>query len=133
MAFEKTPRMAEIGFERTVTLAQSVRSMDAAIAWYERVLGFKLAYRVDEIGWCEMETPVNGVFLGLSESENPNPARDLTPTWSVTDIDSARAQLEAHDVRFDGPTRTIDGMVSLATFYDPDGNPFMLAQNLSEQ
>jgi hypothetical protein len=33
-------------------------------------------------------------------------------------------------VRFDGETREIEGMVRLATFYDPDGNTFMLAQRL---
>ena len=33
-------------------------------------------------------------------------------------------------MRFDGETNEIEGMVKLATFYDPDGNSFMLAQSL---
>ena len=33
-------------------------------------------------------------------------------------------------MRFDGDTREIEGMVRLATFYDLDGNTFMLAQRL---
>ena len=40
--------------------------------------------------------------------------------------------LEAEEVRFDGPTETIEGMVSTATFYDPDGNALMLAQDLTK-
>ena len=53
-----------------------------------------------------------------------------TLTFGVVDIDSARAWLEAHDVKFDGEKTEVPGMVRLATFYDPDGNTFMLAQRL---
>jgi hypothetical protein len=48
----------------------------------------------------------------------------------VKDIDAARAQLEGMDTRFDGDTHEVPGMVRLATFFDPDGNPWMLAQAL---
>jgi predicted enzyme related to lactoylglutathione lyase len=48
----------------------------------------------------------------------------------VTDIAAARGHLERNGVRFDGDTREIEGMVRLATFYDLDGNTFMLAQRL---
>jgi hypothetical protein len=50
----------------------------------------------------------------------------------VRDIDAARAHLEKHNVRFDGATRTIPGMVKLATFFDPDGHALMLYQSLSQ-
>jgi predicted enzyme related to lactoylglutathione lyase len=56
---------------------------------------------------------------------------NLVPVFGVEDLAVARAALEAEDVRFDGPTETIEGMVSTATFYDPDGNALMLAQDLS--
>ena len=52
------------------------------------------------------------------------------PTFGVNDIDAARAHLESLDTRFDGDTYEIDGMVKLATFYDPDGNAWMLSQLL---
>jgi hypothetical protein len=32
--------------------------------------------------------------------------------------------------RFDGETSQVEDMVRLATFYDPDGNALMLAQQL---
>ena len=54
-------------------------------------------------------------------------------SFAVEDIDAARKLLESKDVRFDGPTRVYDGMVKLATFYDPDGNTLMLFQDLSNQ
>ena len=52
------------------------------------------------------------------------------PTFGVKDIDAARAHLESLGTRFDGDTYEIDGMVKLATFYDPDGNAWMLSQLL---
>ncbi len=53
-----------------------------------------------------------------------------TLTFGVKDIDAAREQVEAKGVRFDGPTREIEGLVKLATFYDPDGNTLMFYEGL---
>ena len=117
-----------LGFAGEVTLAVSVKDIDASIGWYEKVLGFKLKYKVDEIGWCELNTHIPGVTVGLSQVENPEPSRSTVPTWGVNDVEKTRAALESQQVRFDGPTRAIGGMVKLASFYDPDGNAWELAQ-----
>jgi hypothetical protein len=53
-------------------------------------------------------------------------------TWGVKDIDAARKVLESKKVRFDGPTQEIPGMVKLATFFDPDGNPMMFYQDMQK-
>jgi CreA protein len=53
------------------------------------------------------------------------------PTFTVKDIDAARAHLESVGARFDGDTYQIHDMVKLATFYDPDGNAWMLAEQLN--
>ena len=53
-----------------------------------------------------------------------------TLTFTVEDIDAARAYLEGEGVRFDGDTSQVEDMVRLATFYDPDGNALMLAEQL---
>jgi catechol 2,3-dioxygenase-like lactoylglutathione lyase family enzyme len=115
----------------SLTLAFQVKDRKASIAWYERVLGLKLLYDVEEIGWCELSTPVTGgtVSIGLSEVETPKTGGPV-PTLGVADVDAARAALEAADVRFDGETIEIPGMVKLATFFDPDGNAFMLSESL---
>ena len=47
------------------------------------------------------------------------------------DIVKARGTLEEAGVKFDGQTVTVEGYVSTATFYDPDGNALMLAQDLT--
>ena len=43
----------------------------------------------------------------------------------------AKGEIERREVNFDGDIRTISGMVKLVTFYDPDGNCYMLYQDIS--
>lgn len=122
----------DLGYKGDLTCAFSVSDMKASIAWYRDVLGFTLLYQLDEMGWCEMATPVANVSVGLSQVENPQVKGGPTLTFGTLDIEAARAQLEANSVRFDGPTYVIEGMVKLATFYDPDGNKLMLSQSLQQ-
>jgi catechol 2,3-dioxygenase-like lactoylglutathione lyase family enzyme len=119
-----------LGFDGGLTCALSCGDLQKSIAWYRDVLGFELLYRLDDMGWCELKSPVDRVNVGLSEVESPDVEGGATLTFGVTDIDAARADLESAKVRFDGETRTIPDMVKLATFFDPDGNKLMLYQDL---
>ena len=123
----------DLGFEGGLTCAMECADLDKAIEWYERVLGFSQLYRADEIGWCELESPVARVNIGLSQVETPAVKGGATLTFGVTDIERARDVLESRGVAFDGDTVVYPGMVSLATFYDSDGNKLMLYRSLSEQ
>lgn len=120
-----------LGYNGGLTLSMSVSDLQRSVAWYRDVLGFKVQYVMDEMGWCELTTGTGGVNVGLSQVESPK-IGGPTPTWGVNDIDAARATLESKGVRFDGPTREIEGMVKLAGFFDPDGNSLMLYQSLGE-
>lgn len=119
-----------LGYDGALTCALNVSDLDRSIAFYRDILGFQLQYKVDDIGWCEMQTNIAKVTVGLSQVEEVPKEGGAVLTFGVADIDQARGKLEASDVRFDGPTRTIPGMVKLATFYDPDGNTLMFAQGL---
>jgi predicted enzyme related to lactoylglutathione lyase len=119
-----------IEFKGDLTCSIQSADMDAAIQWYQSMLGFQLMYRVDEIGWCELTTPVSNVTVGISQVETPQVRGGATLVFGVRDIDAARAELEGRNVRFDGETMTIEGMVRLATFFDIDGNKYMLSQSL---
>jgi catechol 2,3-dioxygenase-like lactoylglutathione lyase family enzyme len=110
-----------LGYDGGLTIAFQVTDLKKAIDWYQDVLGFKLAYHLEEMGWCELTTSVDRVNVGL------------TPTFGVKDIEHARSQLEGNGVRFDGDTIEIPEMVKLATFFDPDGNSLMLYQTLCDQ
>ena len=122
-----------LGYDGGLTCAIQVKDRKASAKWYQDVLGFKLLYDVEEIGWCELATSVERVNVGLSEVESPQVKGGPTLTFGVKDVNAARKQLESKDVKFDGSTRVYDGMVKLATFYDPDGDTLMLYEDLSDQ
>ena len=121
----------QIAYDGGLAVSMPVSDLDQAIDWYTSVLGFELDYRMDELGWCEMKSSVDRVTVGLSAVETPNPG-GATPTFGVTDIEAAKSALEARNVRIDGDIMTIEGMVRLLSFYDPDGNALMFYQDVSK-
>ncbi len=122
--------MPLVTLDNTITIAMSVRDRYLSAEWFSEKLGFTLLHHIDDAGWSEMQTKTDGVTLGLGEQSEPTPGNTV-PVFGVSDIDIARKNLEAAGVKFDGGTETVEGMVSTATFYDPDGNALMLAQDLS--
>lgn len=118
-------------YNSNLTIAVNVSDIEKSIEWYKDALGLELVYKLDQYGWCEMSTATKGVTIGIGQSEDLK-VGGTTPTFGVEDIDAARKHLESLNVKFDGDTYEIEGMVKLCTFYDPDGNPFMLAESLRE-
>jgi catechol 2,3-dioxygenase-like lactoylglutathione lyase family enzyme len=121
-----------IDYDGGLTCALSVKNLEAGVAWYRDVLGFEPLYVREDIAWGELQTGVAKVNVGLSQVEEPGGKGGATLTFGVTDIDAAKAALDAKGVRQDGPIQEIPGMVRLLTFYDPDGNALMFYQDLSE-
>jgi len=117
-------------YDGLITLSSSVNDLDRSIAWFKEMLGFELSFRVDEAGWAEVESSVTGVTIGLGQNEEVEGRGGTTPVFGVKDIAAARKELEEKAVRFDGETVEIPGMVKLATFFDLDGNSYMLAESL---
>lgn len=122
--------MSVVTLDHTITIALSVRDRHLSAQWYSDMLGFTLLYHIDEAGWSELQTNTEGVTLGLGEHVEPAPGNSV-PVFGVADINKARQDLEAAGVKFDGETDVVEGMVSTATFFDPDKNALMLAQDLS--
>ena len=69
-------------------------------------------------------------YPGLGEQVETSPG-NCVPVFGIANLDAARAKLEQAGVSFDGATEVIEGMVKTATFYDPDGNALMLAEDLT--
>lgn len=122
--------MSRVSLQNTITIALSVTDRLASAQWYAEMLGFELLYHADEAGWSELTTMTDNVTLGLGEQADASPG-NAVPVFGIADIATGRKNLEDAGVKFDGETMTIEGMVSTATFYDPDGNALMLAQDLS--
>ena len=119
-----------IGYDGGLTCSIGVADLDRGIAWYRDVLGFELLYRLEEIAWCELSTAVARVNIGLGQREDAGGAGGATLTFGVADIEAAKAELDRHGVRQDGPIRDIPDMVRLLTFYDPDDNALMFYQEV---
>jgi catechol 2,3-dioxygenase-like lactoylglutathione lyase family enzyme len=124
---------ANLGYTPKLTCSVSVRDLEKAKQWYAEVLGFQHLYTVTEIGWSELATTIPGVNIGLSQVETHEVKGSIVLTFGVKDIAHARAQLEQRHIRFDGETQTLAGMVKIATFFDPDGNPLRLFESLMAQ
>jgi CreA protein len=122
--------MSLISLENTITIALSVKDRHASADWYQSMLGFDVIYHADEAGWSELQTKTNGVTIGLGEHTKPAPG-NCVPVFGIADLDISRAKPENANVKFDGETDVVEGMVKTATFYDPDGNALMLAQDLT--
>ncbi len=122
--------MSLISLDNTINIALSVKDRHASAAWYARMLGFETIYHADEAGWSELQTNTDGVTIGLGEHTEPVPG-NCVPVFGIADLDQARAKLEEANVKFDGETDVVEGMVKTATFFDPDGNAMMLAQDLT--
>lgn len=114
-----------IQYDGGLTCSMGVTDLDRAIAFYRDVLGFSLLYRRDDIAWCELETKVAKVNVGLAAREEAGGEGGATLTFGVVDLEAAKAELDRHEVRQDGPIREIAGLVRLLTFYDPDDNALM--------
>ncbi len=122
--------MSTIKIKQELTLALSVKNRAKASDWYQKHLGFKETVAIDEAGWTEMDTNIPGVTVGLGDAEEVSPG-NCVPVFGVEDIQSSRKALEEQSVKFDGETMTMDGMVSIVTFYDLDGNALMIAEDLT--
>lgn len=123
--------MSLISPDQTITISFSVKDRHVSADWYQNMLGFETLYHADEVGWSEVQTNTAGVTIGLGEQSTPTPG-NCVPVFGIADLDTARHRLEQAKVRFDGPTDVVEGMVKTATFYDPDGNALMLAQDLTK-
>lgn len=120
-----------IAFDGGPTCALGVTDLERSIAWYKKILGFKLLYRMEAMAWCEMATPVARVNVGFSQVEEVATKGGATLTFGVTDIDAAKDALLAARVRLDGEIFQVADMVRLLTFHDPDGNALMFYQDLA--
>lgn len=121
--------MPTVNLNDQLTISIAVTNRAQSAEWYRTHLGFEEILSIEEAGWTELKTTVPGVTLGLGDTDKASPG-NCVPVFGVSDINEARSALEHKSVKFDGDTITMEGMVSIATFYDPDGNAMMLAEDL---
>lgn len=99
------------------------RDMDAAVAFYQDVVGLSLVRR-DGNEWAEFEA--GPVRLALHGSEAA--VASGTAVFRVEDLEQARWTLEQRGAAFDEYVGEVEGLARFATFRDPDGNPVQIIE-----
>jgi catechol 2,3-dioxygenase-like lactoylglutathione lyase family enzyme len=102
-------------------ISRTVRDIDAACAWYGKVLGLKHLFTFGKLAFFDL----GGTRLYLS-AEGGEPQPESTLYLRVDDIGAAYSELSARGVEFKGAPHLIhrhpDGTEEwMAFFKDPDG------------
>jgi catechol 2,3-dioxygenase-like lactoylglutathione lyase family enzyme len=121
-----------LGFTGGVLVRFNVTDRAKSRDWYRDMLGFKVLFEVEEIGWTEMSNDEAKMTIGFSQAPVADIAAGMAPVLGVRDIEATRKHLEGKGVKFTGETITHDGLVKLATLLDPDGHQITLYQALGD-
>ncbi len=105
-----------------------VTDWERAKEFYNRVLGWPVAWADDEIGWIEWGAP-EATHIAINRRDEPGPLPVGTGCTAVLAVDDAHAvtkALRAQGVRCEDVVE-IPNVVTYGTFYDPDGNRIQFA------
>ena len=83
--------MGKIEWAGESTAALAVSDYGKALAWYRDVLGFEVVFELESWGWAQLQSPVTGLLVGIGQSEEVKQGGGATLTFTVEDIDAARA------------------------------------------
>jgi catechol 2,3-dioxygenase-like lactoylglutathione lyase family enzyme len=103
-----------------VWLGTRTTKFRAMLSLYQKVMGMSLTH--EEPGFVVLELP-NGDKVELFGDESSYNTLFTHPVagFLVEDIDSARAEMEAHGIEFIGPTERVEDGNAWAHFRAPDG------------
>ncbi len=102
----------------------SVKDIERAKNFYVETFGFEVVWDGgSEVGWCELNLPVEGTKLGLNllpETASLVPGSGVL-TFDVTDLDEAKKLLEEKNIQSDDII-DIPELVSYFNAVDSEGN-----------
>src|SRR3954453_21876734 len=102
--------MGKIEWAGESTAALAVSDYAKGLAWYRDVLGFEVVFELETWGWAQLRSPVDGLLLGIGQSEEVTTGGGAPLTFTVKDIEAARACLEGEGVRCDGESSQVEDM-----------------------
>ena len=105
-----------------------VRDLDAARAFYVRVLGFTEAFVDDEARWATLDR--GDAQVALTEGEPESGEEGGVATIDVDDVKAERERLEREQVEV-GTVLELHGAMRLLDVFDPDGNRIQLTEEIS--
>jgi predicted enzyme related to lactoylglutathione lyase len=115
-------------FNGIAVVSYNVTDWDKAKAFYGQTLELPAAGIADDFGWAEYGAE-NETHLAISHYEGAAAGSHdggAIAVLSVPDANAAVMELRRRGVKCDDPI-PIPGMVTYASFYDPEGNRLQLA------
>ncbi len=107
----------------------TVSDLAKAKAFYSDVLGLGApAFDIPQANWIEWKTG-NDADISITQADGTfTPNHNTIIVFNVDDCHAAVAELRRRGIRCDDPVG-IPGMVTYASFYDPDGNRLQMASD----
>ena len=119
-----------LGMDHT---ALAVKDVEKMAQWYCDVLDYDVFARTEKPVYL-LQAPDGSFIEVMPEDGSPRPERNVcTPGWShlalrVVDMDKAMAELDKHQVPWQGPEFEAVGGGRIRNFTDPEGNMVQIVQ-----
>ena len=129
MTEKKEELKIKYSYPKSALVTLHVNDMDRAIRFYQDVFGFQASWTdARQLGWVEITTHLDGLFIGLIESVHGLAENQIAFTINVSNIEETKDYLISKGV----DTTKIEefaGMISMFFFVDSEGNRIAVASS----
>ena len=129
MTEKKEELKIKYSYPKSALVTLHVNDMDRAIRFYQDVFGFQASWTdARQLGWVEITTHLDGLFIGLIESIHGLAENQIAFTINVSNIEETKDYLISKGV----DTTKIEGfagMISMFFFVDSEGNRIAVASS----
>ncbi len=129
MTEKKEDSKIKYSYPKSALVTLHVNDMDRAIKFYQDVFGFQVSWTdARQLGWVEMTTHLDGLFIGLNESVHGLAENQTAFTINVSNLEETREYLISKGV----DTTKIEefaGMIAMFFFVDSEGNRIAVASS----
>jgi len=129
MTEKKEEWKIKYSYPKSALVTLHVNDMDRAIKFYQDVFDYKVSWNeARQLGWVEMSTHLDGLFIGLNESVHGLVENQTAFTINVSNLQETKDYLDSKGV----DTTKIEeftGMISMFFFVDSEGNRIAVASS----
>ena len=129
MTEKKEELKIKYSYPKSALVTLHVNDMDRAIRFYQDVFGFQVSWTdARQLGWVEITTHLDGLFIGLIESVHGLAENQIAFTINVSNLEETKDYLISKGV----DTTKIEGfagMISMFFFVDSEGNRIAVASS----